>query len=28
VILLPTLLLFIVFQRQVISALLQGSIKG
>ena len=28
VILLPTLLLFIVFQRQVISALLQGSVKG
>jgi raffinose/stachyose/melibiose transport system permease protein len=28
VILLPTLLLFIIFQRQVISALLQGSIKG
>jgi len=27
-ILLPTLLLFIVFQRQVISALLQGSVKG
>jgi raffinose/stachyose/melibiose transport system permease protein len=28
VILLPTLVLFIVFQRQVISALLQGSVKG
>jgi raffinose/stachyose/melibiose transport system permease protein len=28
VILLPTLLLFIIFQRQVISALLQGSVKG
>lgn len=28
VILLPTLLLFIVFQRHVISALLQGSVKG
>ena len=27
-ILLPTLLVFIVFQRQVISALLQGSVKG
>ena len=27
-ILVPTLLLFIVFQRQVISALLQGSVKG
>ena len=27
-ILLPTLILFIVFQRQVISALLQGSVKG
>jgi len=27
-ILLPTLLLFIIFQRQVISALLQGSVKG
>lgn len=27
-ILLPTLLLFVVFQRQVISALLQGSVKG
>jgi raffinose/stachyose/melibiose transport system permease protein len=28
VILLPTLLLFIIFQRQVIAALLQGSVKG
>ena len=28
VILLPTLLLFVIFQRQVISALLQGSVKG
>jgi raffinose/stachyose/melibiose transport system permease protein len=28
IILLPTLLVFIVFQRQVISALLQGSVKG
>ena len=28
VILLPTLVLFVVFQRQVISALLQGSVKG
>jgi len=28
VILIPTLLLFVVFQRQVISALLQGSVKG
>ena len=27
-ILLPTLILFILFQRQVISALLQGSVKG
>jgi len=27
-ILLPTLLLFVIFQRQVISALLQGSVKG
>ena len=27
-ILLPTLLVFIVFQRQVIAALLQGSVKG
>ena len=27
-ILLPTLILFIVFQRQVIAALLQGSVKG
>lgn len=27
-ILLPTLILFIIFQRQVISALLQGSVKG
>jgi raffinose/stachyose/melibiose transport system permease protein len=27
-ILLPTLILFILFQRQIIAALLQGSVKG
>jgi raffinose/stachyose/melibiose transport system permease protein len=27
-ILVPTLLIFILFQRQIISALLQGSVKG
>jgi raffinose/stachyose/melibiose transport system permease protein len=27
-ILLPTLVLFVLFQRQIIAALLQGSVKG
>ena len=27
-ILLPTLIVFVIFQRQVIAALLQGSVKG
>lgn len=27
-ILLPTLILFVLFQRQIIAALLQGSVKG
>jgi raffinose/stachyose/melibiose transport system permease protein len=27
-ILLPTLILFVIFQRQIITALLQGSVKG
>ena len=27
-ILLPTLILFVIFQRQIIAALLQGSLKG
>jgi raffinose/stachyose/melibiose transport system permease protein len=27
-ILLPTLIIFIIFQRQIITALLQGSVKG
>jgi raffinose/stachyose/melibiose transport system permease protein len=28
IILVPTLLVFVIFQRQVIAALLQGSVKG
>jgi raffinose/stachyose/melibiose transport system permease protein len=28
IILLPTLVIFMVFQRQIITALLQGSVKG
>ena len=27
-ILLPTLIVFVIFQRQVVTALLQGSVKG